>query len=1111
MSELNVARTRDLLQGFQFRKLFLEELGWNGHSAVYDFALDGHTYHLKAIAEKSGVQAFECSPDGDGGMPAYSDRQKLDRQLAKLAFEHLIIFTDPKKTEQIWQWVSRERGKPAAYREYKFDKGQSGETIVQKLDTIAFSIGEEDTITVTGVTAKLKDAFDRDRVTKKFYDRFKTEHDAFLRFIEGIPEENLHKWYASVMINRLMFVYFIQKKGFLNGDRDYLQQKLKESKKEGKDLFYSDFLCPLFFEGFAKEQSERSKATQKLLGNIPYLNGGLFLRHEIERLHGKEIQIRDTAFQKLFAFFDDYEWHLDARPIAEGNEINPDVLGYIFEKYINQKELGAYYTKEDITEYISKNTIIPYLFDFAKTKCKIAFEGDNSIWGLLKDSPDTYIFEPVKRGVIDQGGNVIPEGKLPDFVQKGMHDPKARMFEKRYNLGEADFKDENGKKLTLPTETWREYVERRNRCLDIRQKLGDAEVKEINDLITYNLDIRQFAQDVVESSEGPDLLNAFWNGIKDVKILDPTVGSGAFLFAALNILEPLYEACLDRMEIFLDEWGESGKKIHPNYYREFTAVLDNVKRHANKQYFIYKSIIINNLYGVDILDEAVEICKLRLFLKLAAQVEPDPSKANFGIEPLPDIDFNVRAGNTLVGYTNLDEVKNAIPGDIVSNAAMSESLKRIEEKASEVESLFTLFRQQQTEFGGEVTPADKDDLRKRLRVLEDELNRYLAGEYGIDPGKKSQYEKWLTSHKPFHWYVDFYGILKGGGFDVIIGNPPYLDLRELTAYRLLGFKTLRTRNLYPVVIERSGVLGGNETRQGFIVPVSSVATEGYLTLQDIIARGTLFYSSFDDRPAHLFEGLDKNTLSILLMSGSLNAHRVCSTRMLRWNAAERGNLFSSFLYHSTPEARLTGCLPKIGTDKEFSIWAKLFRQKEGIGKWYSAHGHYLAHYSRKVNSFLQVLDFIPEVRDGRGKVRPPSEFKELRFSAREEAQAAYGTFNSSLFRWFMDAVSDGSHLNKREVDNFPVNPAKLSSEFPSLMKSAAELTRDLQANSFLRKMSYRHDTLTVQCIVPRHSKSIIDKIDGMLAKYYVFTDEELDFIINYDIKYRMGADAGEED
>ena len=76
--------------------------------------------------------------------------------------------------------------------------------------------------------------------------------------------------------------------------------------------------------------------------------------HQIEQLYGKTIAIPDKAFEKLFEFFDAYHWHLDERPLKADNEINPDVLGYIFEKYINQKQMGAYYTKEDITDYISR-------------------------------------------------------------------------------------------------------------------------------------------------------------------------------------------------------------------------------------------------------------------------------------------------------------------------------------------------------------------------------------------------------------------------------------------------------------------------------------------------------------------------------------------------------------------------------------------------------------------------------------------------------------------------------------------------------------------------------------------------------------------------------------
>src|SRR3989338_4501014 len=473
------------------------------------------------------------------------------------------------------------------------------------------------------------------------------------------------------MLNRLMFVYFTQKKGFLNGDINYLQNKLTECKKRNKDSFYREFLCPLFFEGFARESPKRLAAINKILGKVPYLNGGIFQKHQIEELHGKQIQVSDKAFERLFEFFEQYQWHLDERPLRNDKEINPDVLGYIFEKYINQKQMGAYYTKEDITGYISQNTVIPSLFDTARPKCKIAFENPNgpTIWELLKTDPERYIYPAVLHG---------KDQPLPADIAAGLNNISQHTSWNK--AAPADF--------ALPTEIWREVVARRKRYEEIRSKLVTGEVRDINDLITLNLDIRQFAQDVIENCEGPELLRAFWHAIEHVTILDPTCGSGAFLFAALNILEPLYEACLDRMEAFVEDLDRSGEKHRPEKFSDFRKVLENVAAHPNRRYFIFKSIILNNLFGVDIMEEAVEICKLRLFLKLAAQVEPDAAKDNFGIEPLPDIDFNIRAGNTLVGFTSMNQIRDALKADLANQL----ELPRIEGRAEEADRAWKLFR-----------------------------------------------------------------------------------------------------------------------------------------------------------------------------------------------------------------------------------------------------------------------------------------------------------------------------------------------------------------------------------------------------------------------------------
>jgi hypothetical protein len=202
------------------------------------------------------------------------------------------------------------------------------------------------------------------------------------------------------MMNRMMFIYFIQKKGFLDSDVEYLRTRLSLIReRRGSDkfqTFYRYFLLRLFHEGLGG--SERNPELEKLLGKVPYLNGGFFEVHELERRY-PEIDIPDKAFEKLFDFFDEWEWTLDDRPLRKGNEINPDVVGYIFEKYINQKQMGAYYSKEDITEYISKNTVLPYLFDVAKKECAVALRSDGVLWRLLQADPNRYIYEPLRRGV----------------------------------------------------------------------------------------------------------------------------------------------------------------------------------------------------------------------------------------------------------------------------------------------------------------------------------------------------------------------------------------------------------------------------------------------------------------------------------------------------------------------------------------------------------------------------------------------------------------------------------------------------------------------------------------------------------------------------------------
>jgi tRNA1(Val) A37 N6-methylase TrmN6 len=1098
-----IAEARKDLQAFDLKKLFVEQMGWDNPGADLVIRFNGQNVKLKAIAQKRGLGAFVVPPV-DGKLPDYASRRKIEVEVRKSVHEHILIFTDAQERIQKWQWVRREAGKPTTAREFEFSKGTSGDVLLQRLEKIYFSLADEEQIDgVTYAASRVRSAFDVEKVTKKFYERFKDEHAAFMKFIKGIPDKEMQRWYVSVTLNRLMFVYFIQSKHFLDNDPEYLKHQLELSKTRGKDLFYTDFLCPLFFDGFAKKK--HSAETKKLLGNIPYLNGGIFEKHKIEKLYGQKIEIPDKAFDQLFAFFSQYHWHLDERALRGGNEINPDVLGYIFEKYVNQKQMGAYYTKEDITEYNSKYTIIPHLFDVAQRLCSIAFDGEGSVWRHLRNDPDRYIFAAVRFGA---------EMDLPQEIAVGVDDPNQRGAWNK--PAPAEF--------ALPTEIWREVIARRGRYQEVREKLARGEITSINDLITLNLDIRQFAQDVIADSDA-DLLAAFWKALTQIKILDPTVGSGAFLFAALNVLEPLYEVCLERMSALVEELDRSGEKHSPKKYEPFRKALEQVRQRPDEDYFIFKSIIVNNLYGVDIMEEAVEICKLRLFLKLASQVEADPTKENLGIEPLPDIDFNIRAGNTLVGFATRADVQRSVQFGTVDGVqteklfAMDDEksqLNLIQEKAEEVDRLYKLFRQQQTEFGGEVNADDKNQLQKKLQVLNDELNVLLARQYGIDKPKGNEYKKWLESHKPFHWLIEFYGIMNEGGFDVIVGNPPYVEYAKVKKeYTVQNYETESCGNLYAFTYELVVKILQKHGRSGLIIPVASVCTDGYLPLRKIWQNaGNLVISTFNDRPGKLFDGLEHIRLAIVLLEKSTNKeHSVHTTKYYRWQTIERPNLFAQLTYEQATNFVTENTISKVSNKLELSVLSKILSQTKTLGHYARPSTKYKIYYTRKLSAFVQILDFVPQIYDAKGNEREPSELKEICFEKEAERNIFLALLNSNLFYWLMTAQSDCRNLNKREVYSARLDVKKVDPDVTnSLIKLSQKLMKELQQTSKLLEMNYEGlGTMKIQCTYPKFSKSTIDEIDRALARHYGLTAEELDFIINYDVKYRMGAELEDGD
>lgn len=1100
----------NLIRQGDFKELFVTELGWNryrGHAQLPSIFVDDKEYNITAIAERSGFQILYSEVDE---IPTQSMAKKIDTKLRRQALDYICIYRLRGTAHDLWVVPVRTNEKRDLVL-VEYDNANA-EVVYQKIDGITFDFDEQTNI--VDLRSKVQTAFavNSEKITKDFYAGFKKQHKAFAEFITGIDDyvetkNNRNKqWYASVMLNRLMFCYFIQKKEFLNLDVDYLRNKLNYVRaNEGNDKFYNfyrSFLRILFHDGL--NTPKHSRDFEAVFGKIPYLNGGMFDEHQLEADYA-DIDIPDEAFIGLFDFFDKWNWHLDTRLTASGRDINPDVLGYIFEQYINDRaQMGAYYTKEDITEYIGRNCILPYLFDQVKnatTESVKAFSPDGYVWRTLRESSDRYIFDAVKKGYKDFGN--IPENIARGIITEDMRKeysetPVGELPESHVPLAKlrSEWNTRTPEKWGLPSEIWRETIDRLQRCYTILGKINHGEITSINDFITYNLDIRTFALDLIANGDSR-FVGWFYHALQKVTILDPTCGSGAFLFAAMNILEPLYEICIDRMQEFNRE--------NPVMFKTELAEITD-KYRSNIQYFIFKSIILRNLYGVDIMVEATEIAKLRLFLKMVAVVDVERRAENLGLDPLPDIDFNIRCGNTLVGYATKAQLDNDLshPKDFLEDLANQDFKQEIDEEMHKVAAAYRIFVFQQLRQEEDMLAFKqaKHDLRELLKSLNNKLNHRL---YSASSPNIS-YDEWLKSHQPFNWLAEFYQIIEGnGGFDVIIGNPPYVGYTRknketgkavIETYRIASYyKTLPASNLYAFTIERTKDILNLNGREGMIIPISAFANDSMSTLQMFVKNvfGNKWISTFHQRPAQLFDGVLQRLC--ILLTDCTNSDSVFTSGIYRWYSHTRSQLFQNVSYSHGDQTKQQHIV-KVGSSVELSIFDKYAKHR--------VTSEYIAPNRNNNNVFYRTagggywVTFLNDEFDCDAVSNKRTSIQEA-----YKAKVLTAAYNSNLFWWYYAINYDLFNFKDYMIFGLQFDyPRNLEEEIVSLSN---KLETNLRNNALFYDINSKtkglNRTVTYQKSM---SKSIMDEIDSVLARHYGFTDEELDFIINYDIKYRMG-------
>lgn len=1042
------------LNGGELRSLFIGVLGWDhvtGGTVTYHDPDSGTVLRAVPIAQKRGIPVYLCD-----SIPSSDAVAGLERLAGARTVERLMIFTDG--TTQIWRWPETRRSGGTRYVTHRHAVGSRHPDLLQRLAAASFTLEEEPSLTILTVRQRLQASFNADRVTARFYNEFQERQQSLCEEITGIPGESETSWYSSLLLNRLMFIYFMQRKGFLNDDLNYLRTSLTAIQAlQGPDRFYEyyrDFLIPLFHDGLeADEDSPHDPAIRQLMGDVPYVNGGIFSKHVLESQY--DINVPDSTFVEIFDFFDRFRWHLDERPTGNPEEINPEVLGYIFERYVNRSETGgdsegAYYTKEDVTGYMAGMTLPPLFID------RMIEAISKNPWELLAADAQSYIPAGLRYGL---------EDPLPKEVTEAERDD-AGILEQ---LGEAN--------AALPGERWREVVDRREHHAWLCAHLAGGTVRQTNEAVTLNLNLQALAVDWLSTLTSPvDVAHAYAT-LTGLKVLDPTCGSGAFLFAALDVLDELYEAVLARAEHLVENGVDTDDKA-------LEGILAEVRRHPSTPFFVLKTIVLSNLYGVDLVEEATEIARLRLFLALVSRLERRDE-----LEPLPDLDMNILPGNALVGSATIDDISAHFEADLLASA----EVPKIVEEAESTAQVYRLFVNAQREAkSGRQIERLKAKAQEQRGALRDQLNALYSPKGPDDAG----YEEWKRTHRPFHWFVEFPEVMLAGGFDVVCGNPPYVK-RSTREYKFSGFATAETKDIFAPCMERAASVLRPSGRLALIVPISFQFSADYNTARVVMAKllPTRWCSTYSRNPSALF------TAGLGVRSTILIGHRnatpsIATTSLRRWYEEARPYLFDTARYAAIVPASKDAPWQRTGDPDIARLYSALTSLRGSLADATHRRGDIKLGFKQTALYYISIFVDDPPAWMPNGRRTPQTMIGYLRFPTEDARDVAFSLLSGRLATWWWGAVGDDFHVTAGLLGSFPVAPAKVEKAWPALRKLAKQLRKEQPKHPIVTRYAGKemgnYDMLRCRHITDQADRLVLDTLGlGELWPALLLADDHL--------------------
>jgi len=582
--------------------------------------------------------------------------------------------------------------------------------------------------------------------------------------------------------------------------------------------------------------------------------------------------------------------------------------------------------------------------------------------------------------------------------------------------------------------------------------------------------------------------------VDNVLILDPACGSGHFLTSALKELVYIKRR-------LLDEIGE-----------EYDL------------YELKREIIRRNLFGIDIEEPAIEIAKLRLWLSLMEDIELSNSQH---IGTLPNIEYNICQGDSLIGWIDesmeqemltkpyddkeIQEILKELETVYAENHIRLITIKEVKESLNthNVDKILRAYISLKKIYKLE-SKEKAATLKTLIEKIHEKIYSFVTKKYANYLGKKKSEIRPENLKDVFHWGINFYDAIGEGGFDIVIGNPPYIEVPKHNRKHLKEYRTRKCGNTHAYFYERSLRLVKSGGFCGLIVPISSVSTDRMKDLQKLLMEESsdLWISNYDDRPGKLFSDLEHCRSSIIISQKKTEDNqplKIFTTKYNRWYSENRSALFKDIEYTESTGFVLEGSIPKLGIDIEKSILTKIRKDKKLINYLDEEKGDGTIWYHNAPQYWIRALDFVPYFWNERDGQKISSHLVELNVRPANYRKIVAAILNSSLFYWFFVVHSNGRDLVSREIENFPLSIEKVpESLFERLEKVFDELMEDYKRNAE-RKECYYKTTGKVKYdeFQPGLSKGIIDRIDDLLAECYGFTDEEKDFMKDFDIEFRM--------